>query len=124
MSKPDVITTPSGDKMVIVPLAEYERLVGAAEDLSDVRAYDKAKQRLAAGEDELIPAEFVDRMLNGENKLRVWREFRGMSGKELAEKTGLAAPYISQLETGQREGTVETLKKIATALRVDIDDIV
>ena len=124
MSKHDVITTPSGDKMVIVPLAEYERLVGAAEDLSDVRAYDKAKQRLAAGEDELIPAEFVDRMLNGENKLRVWREFRGMSGKELAEKTGLAAPYISQLETGQREGTVETLKKIATALRVDIDDIV
>jgi DNA-binding XRE family transcriptional regulator len=124
MSKPDVITTPSGDKMVILPLAEYERLIGAAEDLSDVRAYDRAKQRLAAGEDELIPAEFVDRMLDGENKLRVWREFRGMSGKELAEKTGLAAPYISQLETGQREGTVETLKKIATALRVDIDDIV
>ena len=110
--------------MVILPLTEYERLVGAAEDLSDVRAYDRAKQRLAAGEDELIPAEFVDRMLDGENKLRVWRECRGMSGKELAEKTGLAAPYISQLETGQREGTVETLKKIAAALRVDIDDIV
>jgi DNA-binding XRE family transcriptional regulator len=124
MNKPDVITTPSGDKMVILPLAEYERLVGAAEDLSDVRAYDRAKQRLAAGEDELIPAEFVDRMLDGENKLRVWREFRGMSGKELAEKTGLAAPHISQLETGQRDGTVETLKKIAAALRVDIDDIV
>jgi transcriptional regulator with XRE-family HTH domain len=47
-----------------------------------------------------------------------------MSGKELAEKTGLAAPYISQLETEQREGTVETLKKIAAALHVDIDDIV
>jgi DNA-binding XRE family transcriptional regulator len=124
MSKPDVITTPNGDKMVILPLAEYERLVDAAEDLSDVRAYDRAKQRLAAGKDELIPAEFVDRMLDGENKLRVWREYRGMSGKELAEKTGLAAPYISQLETGQREGTVETLKKIAAALRVDIDDIV
>jgi DNA-binding Xre family transcriptional regulator len=124
MNKPDVITTPSGDKMVILPLAEYERLISAAEDLSDVRAYDRARQRLAAGEDELIPAEFVDRMLDGESKLRVWREFRGMSGKELAEKTGLAAPYISQLETGQREGTVETLKKIAAALRVDIDDIV
>jgi DNA-binding XRE family transcriptional regulator len=123
MSKPDVITTPSGDKMVILPLADYERLVGAAEDLSDVRAYDRAKQRLAAGEDELIPAEFVDRMLDGENKLRVWREYRGLTVKGLAEAAGLAAPYISQIETGAREGTIETFKKIATVLRVDIDDI-
>ena len=123
MSKPNVITTPSGDKMVILPLTEYERLVGAAEDLSDVRAYDRAKQRLAAGEDELIPAEIVDRIIDGENKLRVWREHRGMSAKELADVTGLAAPYISQLETGKREGTIETFKKIAAALRVDIDDL-
>jgi DNA-binding XRE family transcriptional regulator len=123
MSKPDVITTPSGDKMVILPLAEYERLVGAAEDLSDVRAYDRAKQRLAAGEDELIPAKFVDRMLDGENKLRVWREYRGLTVKGLAEAAGLAAAYISQIETGAREGTIETFKKIAAALRVDIDDI-
>ncbi|MDB5610808.1 MAG: hypothetical protein JWP25_7708, partial [Bradyrhizobium sp.] len=30
---------------------------------------------------------------------------------------------ISQIETGAREGTIETFKKIAAALRVDIDDI-
>jgi transcriptional regulator with XRE-family HTH domain len=41
----------------------------------------------------------------------------------LAEATGLAAPCISQLETGNREGTIETFKKIAAALCVDIDDI-
>ena len=46
-----------------------------------------------------------------------------MSAKQLAEATGLTAPYISQLETGKREGTIETFKKIAAALRVDIDDI-
>lgn len=46
-----------------------------------------------------------------------------MTGKELAEKTGLAAPYMSQLENGNREGTIDTFKKIAAALRVDIDDI-
>jgi len=45
--------------MAVIPLAEYERLVEAAEDSADVRAYDEAKRRLAAGEDELIPAEFV-----------------------------------------------------------------
>jgi transcriptional regulator with XRE-family HTH domain len=65
----------------------------------------------------------VDRMIDGENKLLLRREHRGMSTKELADATGLAAPCISQLETGKRKGSIETFKKIATARRVDIDDI-
>jgi len=55
-------------------------------------------------------------MIDGENKLRVWRDHRGMSSKELAEATGLAAPYISQPETGKREGIIEIFKKLAAAL--------
>jgi DNA-binding XRE family transcriptional regulator len=124
MNKPgNIITTPSGDQMVVLPLAEYERLVEAVEDAADIRAYDGAKRRLAEGRDESIPAEFVDRILNGENKIRVWREYRGLTLKALAETSGLAAAYLSQIETGKREGTIETFKKIAAALRVDIDDI-
>jgi DNA-binding XRE family transcriptional regulator len=123
MNKPNIIITPSGDRMVLVPFEEYQRLVEAAEDAADARDVDEIKRRLATGEEELIPAKVVGRMIDGENKLRVWREYRGMSAKQLAEATGLAAPYISQLETGKREGTIETFKKIAAALRVDIDDI-
>lgn len=123
MSKPSIITTPSGDRMAVIPLAEYERLVEAAEDASDVRAYDEFKRKLASGEEELIPAEYVNRMLDGENKIRVWREYRGMTVKALAEASGLTAAYVSQIETGVHEGTVETFKKIATALQLSIDDI-
>ena len=123
MAKPNIITTPSGDRMAVIPLAEYERLVEAAEDAADVRAYDEAKRRLAAGEDELIPAEFVNRMIDGDNKVRVWREYRGLTIKALAEATGLTAAYLSQIETGVREGTVETYKKISAALRIKIDSI-
>jgi DNA-binding XRE family transcriptional regulator len=93
------------------------KTAAGARDVSEI------KRLLATGEEELIPAEMVDRMIDGENKLRVWREHRGMSAKDLAEATGLAAPYISQLETGKREGTLETFKKLAAALRVDIDHI-
>jgi len=109
--------------MVLIPFEEYERLIEAAEDAADAHDIDGIKRRLATGEEELIPAEMVDRMIDGENKLRVWREHRGMSAKELADATGLAAAYISQLETGKREGTIETFKKIAAVLRVDIDDL-
>jgi DNA-binding XRE family transcriptional regulator len=86
-------------------------------------AYDETKRRLAAGEDELIPAEFVNRMIDGDNKVRVWREYRGLTIKALAEAAGLTPAYLSQIETGVREGTVETYKKIAAALRVKIDSI-
>ncbi len=123
MRKLNIITSPSGDRMVVIPFEEYERLIEAAEEADDARAVDEIKRKLATGEEELIPAEFANRLISGENKIRVWREYRGMTGKELAEKTGLAAPYISQLETGNREGTIDTFKKIAAALRVDIDDI-
>jgi DNA-binding XRE family transcriptional regulator len=93
-----------------------------AQDAADVRAYDEAKRRLATGEDELIPAEFINRMIDGENKVRVWREYRGLTIKALAEAAGLTPAYLSQIETGAQEGTVDTYKKIAAALWVKVDN--
>lgn len=123
MNKPTVITTPSGDRMAILPLAEYERLVEAAEDADDVAAYDRIKQRIAAGEEELVPSDIVNRILDGENKVRVWREHRGMTARELAGRSGVSGAYLSQIETGARDGSVDVLKRIAEALRVGLDDI-
>jgi DNA-binding XRE family transcriptional regulator len=124
MNKPTIITTPSGDRMAVIPLSEYERLVEAAEDVADVRAYDEAKHRLAAGEDELVPAEIANRILDGESPLRVWREHRGLTVKQVADKAGVSAPFVSQIENGQREGSVETMRKIAEVLKVSLDDLV
>jgi DNA-binding XRE family transcriptional regulator len=123
MNKPNLFTTPSGDRMAILPLEDYERLLAAAEEAEDGRAYDEAKRRLAGGEDELIPAGFVERLLQGESAVRAYREFRGLSGKELAEKAGISPGYLSQIETGQRDGTFGTMKKIAAALGVTLDDL-
>ncbi|WP_158815769.1 helix-turn-helix transcriptional regulator [Methylocapsa sp. S129] len=124
MSKVDIITSPSGDKLAVVPMAEYERLVAAAEDAEDVRLADRVRQRLASGEEELIPSAFAKRLVAGESPVRVWREYRGVSGKDLAAKAGVSAPFLSQIETGAREGSVGLIKKIAEALGVTIDDLV
>jgi DNA-binding XRE family transcriptional regulator len=123
MGRPSIIKTPSGDRMAVIPLADYERLVTATEDAADVRTYDRMKRRLATGEEELVPAEFANRILDGENKIRVWRELRGMTAAVLARKAGIARPYLTQLETGKRDGTVGTLRQIADALGVSIDDL-
>jgi DNA-binding XRE family transcriptional regulator len=122
----DVTTfkTPGGEEMVILPAAKYAQLVEAVEMAEDVAALDEFARKLAAGEEELIPSEMVDRILDGENPIRVWREHRGLTIKDLAEAAGIAAPYLSQVETGKREGSIETLKKIASALKLTIDDLV
>lgn len=118
-----IITTPAGEQLVLMPKAEYEAILAAAEDNADRAALAIFRERLASGEEELIPSEIVDRLLSGENRLRVWREHRGLTVRALAERAGLAQPYLSQIETGRREGTVETYRKLAGALSLSLDDL-
>lgn len=119
-----IIVTPAGERLVVLPEADYEALVEAAEDAEDVAAFARFEARLAAGEEELLPAAMVERMIAGESPVRVWREHRGLSASALAAKASIAQPYLSQIETGKRDGTVETYRKIAAALSVSVDDLI
>ncbi len=116
--------TIDGEAFVALSRDAYDRLVEAAEDAADSAAIARFEQRLAAGEEEFVPSAMVDRILAGENLVRVWREHRGLTVSALAEMAGIAQPYLSQIETGKREGTLQTMKKIAGALRVKLDDLV
>ena len=117
------IETDDGKRLAVLPEADYRALIEAKEESNDLAAVREFDARLARGEEELIPAEYVNRMIDGENKIRVWREYRGLTIKALAEAAGVTPAYLSQIETGAREGTLATLKKLSAALRVIIDDI-
>lgn len=114
------IVTPGGETLVLLPLAEYERLIDAA----DIAAADRIRADIAAGREEMIPSETVKRILAGENPVRVWRQHRGLSARDLAEKTELSTAYISEIETGKKDGSVSAMKRIAEALGVEIGDLV
>jgi PHD/YefM family antitoxin component YafN of YafNO toxin-antitoxin module len=67
MSAPQIIRTPSGEELVVLPRAEYEALLEradhAAEDAGDVAIYDARKAELATGGVGAIDGEkrtFVD----------------------------------------------------------------
>lgn len=124
MNKPQIIETPGGAKLAVVPLEEFERLTAAAEDAADVRAFDEAMRKIESGEDEMIPAEFANRLIDGENPVRVWRDFRGLTAQALAGRAGLNRATVTMIETGRRKGNVETLQALAAALKVTIDDLV
>jgi DNA-binding XRE family transcriptional regulator len=108
----------------VVPYEVYLELVEKAEMLQDVQDYDSAKLALERSEDELVPSEVVYAILDGENPIKAWREYRGMSQQEAAEHAGISIPYLSQLETNKRKGSLTVLSAIAKALNVSLENIV
>lgn len=56
-------------------------------------------------------------------KIRNARIQLGLSQRELGEKSGISQQHIEQYETGKRIPKRETIRKIAYALNVDIDDL-
>src|SRR5919197_292769 len=99
-------TTADGE-VAILPRAEYERLKAleqeAREDASTARLVVRAKKEIAEG-DTLLPKEVVERLANGENPIKVLRQFREWSQVELAAAIGITQNYLSDLETGKRKG--------------------
>lgn len=104
----------------IVPAELYAELVEKSKMLDDIKAFDTS----LTNDEELIPHEVLQRIIAGESKLKVWREHRGLTQMALCKQTNVAQATIAQLETGQRAGTLAVLKKLASALDVDLDDLV
>ncbi len=120
-TEPQLVYGPSGDALyALVPVAEYEKLKRAAEDIADIKA---ANEALVGDRADLIPAEVVHRIADGENPVRVWREHRGLKGVELARAAGISPAYLSEIETGKKDGTFRTMTAIGHCLGLPLDDL-
>ena len=104
------------------PFRPAVRMYAADEDLADIQAALPVEARIARGEEELIPASVVDRLIDGDPPLRVWREFRNLSQTALARASGVNRVQIVELEAGRNGGFIHTLRKLADALGVAVDD--
>jgi len=108
----------------VLPYEEYLRLVEQAEMLEDIQDFDAISEAVHNGTEELLPASVVFALANGENPVKVWREYRGLTQQQLAEKTGISVPFLSQIEKGRRKASVGVLVNIASILKVDVDDLI
>ncbi len=111
------------NEMVTITREEYQRLVAAAEELADIAAYDRATAALTSGDEELVPSEYADRLIAGESPVRVYRDLRGMTQVSLSEASGVNRVQIANIESGAKRGSIDTLRKLAYALRVTLDDL-
>lgn len=107
----------------VIPYDEYLSLVEKADMLDDINDFDQFQTSLTQGEELLFPATVVDKLLAGHNPIKVFREFREMTQNELVQKVDISIPYLSQLETQKRQGSIKVLTAIARALNVTLDMI-
>lgn len=122
MGRIQIIRTPAGEEMVVLPRAEYEALVAAAEaaeeDAGDVAVYDARKADLALGKSSTLPEAVSRLLLQSNSRLKAIRLWRGMTQTELARRAGIGQGYLSDMESGRRPVSAELLTALATKLDV------
>ncbi|WP_242013909.1 hypothetical protein [Gemmobacter caeni] len=74
------------------------------QQISDTKAAVKALRRLSSNTAALIPAEYADRLLNGESALRVYRNLCGLTQAALARKSGLRRVTIAENRDRSKAG--------------------
>lgn len=58
------------------------------------------------------------------DRVRARRQELGLSQEELAHKASIARAYIGSLESGERNPSLDTVARLASALDVDAADLV
>ena len=88
-------------------------------DLQDLRV---VLERAIHEKGLVIDAEERVNQLLG-TRIRTQRKVRGLTLRQLANKTGLSVSLISQIELGKSAASVATLRKLATALGVTLSTL-
>lgn len=73
------------------------------------------------GSNELPDHVLQDLAVGAQSPIKTLRKHRGMTQDDLANACGLSRPYLTELETGRKEGSIKSLKAIAQALQVPLE---
>ncbi|HUY68966.1 MAG TPA: helix-turn-helix transcriptional regulator [Alphaproteobacteria bacterium] len=135
MDRVQIIHTPQGEKMAVLPLDEYEQLRAKAgyedfeeeeEEVNQATRHEieETIRRIKSGEERTIPGEVAFAKLDGVHPVRAWRNYRKWTAEKLARKARIARVYLTQIENRKRKGTVAVYKALAKALGCSVEDLV
>ncbi len=77
--------------------------------------------RPPAANAQAAPARAAYRLPCDENSIKIRRNRRGLTQRELAETAGIGVRYLGHIEAGRRRGSPETLAAIERALDMSPD---
>ena len=120
MGKPQIITTESGEELVVLSRREYEALAARqVEGEPGQPAAGRIRAQTAGGVP--IPESVLQEIEAAPSPIAPLREWRGLTQAELAAAAGISQGYLSALEAGRKGGDAHTLHAIARTLDVGLD---
>lgn len=127
ISRPRPLTETS--TTVTLRKRDWRALIARLEDLEDLAAvservaHEEKVGKEAARRDYLTGDE-MRRILEGASPVKVWREKRGLSQRDLAEQAGIGPSYLAEIETGRKPGSADALRKLARVLAIPMENLV
>ena len=141
LPKPKSVT----EREVVLSRADWDRIVEIledpglaselAEDVDDIAAVAAARAEDATFAARIesergvpvevtIPIEVIEAEINGAHPIKAWREHRDWTQASLSFTSGVGRDLIAQIETRRKQGSIETLDRIARALGVPIEALI
>ena len=110
LTNPQIIEQNGEPAFAVIPWDEYQHLVNnqSEPDESDV----------------WFPHEVVGANIRGDSLIKAWREYRGMTQEELATKVGIKQPALARLEKTDANPRTSTLKKLADAMDITVEQLI
>ncbi|MBM3542529.1 MAG: helix-turn-helix transcriptional regulator [Alphaproteobacteria bacterium] len=113
-ASPALLMTARGREPVyVVPAAQWFAMAQARPTAAPAAAAEAAP---VAASDEPV------RLVVG--PMRTLRRARGLTLDGLAGRVGVSKAYLSEIETGKKPGSLKTLRRVATALEIDVRDLI
>ena len=93
----------------VIPWDEYRKLL---------------ENQLDADESDVwFPHDVVKANVNGDSLIKAWREHFGLTQQELADRSGIKQPSLARLEKADANPRQDTLKKIAEAMDIQVEQL-
>jgi DNA-binding XRE family transcriptional regulator len=135
MTAHEVVLSRKDWEMIVAVLGDPATDSGIDEDEDDIAAALAARAEDATFAAHLesergesveitIPLEVIEAKLDGVHPIRAWRDYRGWTQSQLASKSGVGRDLIAQIETRRKNGSVDTLDRLARALGVPIESLI
>ncbi len=108
------LTHRNGKPYVMIPLHEYRAM--AKDGLFVAKGTSPA--------DDLPPDILEALEVRQDHPIKILRKYRGLTQHDLAAQAKISRPFLTEIETGKKNGSIQALKKIAQALNVSVDIVV
>ena len=105
-----IITQNGKPAFAVVPWDEYQRLLRNQVDADD--------------SDIWFPNDVVKANIRGDTLVKAWREYFGLTQEELADRAGIKQPSLARLERGDSTPRKSTLKKLADAMDISVEQLI